>query len=214
MTLPFPQVKMPQQPARSGKPWTDSDYERLIAAVRSGLDAVQIAESIDRPQSTIASRVRMLLPVDVRQCPSDRVLPAAREAFESDDYDWRVTILQSPPPQPIVTPPPVVRRGVAGLQADDLGTIAFSLAQTGGTRCAELLTRVCAEMPSAPGAQGVAEDLAIRWLRRSGALVGWHDSAERAAHEWLASADGWTPSATLPPTTWEYGSHIGAESPY
>ncbi|WP_167131469.1 hypothetical protein [Paramicrobacterium chengjingii] len=187
-TVSFPQ----EQGSRYGEPWNDSDYEALISAVRSGFEQQHIADEIGRPRSTILTRVRKLLPVDVRGCPSDRVLPAARDAFSSDDYDWRVTILQSPPPAPIVTPPPVVRHGVAGLSADDLGTIAFSLALTGGTTCAELLERVCAEFPKTPGSRRVAESLAIQWLRRSGTVLDGYEQAVQAACEWLAAADGWS----------------------
>lgn len=201
------------QASRYGQPWTDEDYEGLISAVRSGLDEQQIAKALGRPSSTVLGRIRKLLPVEVRQCPYDRVLPAARDAFEAEGYDWRVTILHSPPPRPIVTPAPIVRHGVAGLSADELGTIAFSLASTGGTRCAELLERVCAEMHSESDSQNIARDLAAQWLRRSGAPIGWGEYATQAAHDWLSSADGWSLSA---PHSRRYGWEPGPEwdTPY
>ncbi|WP_166998148.1 hypothetical protein [Paramicrobacterium fandaimingii] len=192
-TMSFPQQQVSRhQGSRHGEPWNDDDYEALISEVREGSDDQRIAAAIGRARGTILTRVRKLLPVDMRRCPADRVLPAARVEFARDDYDWRVTILQSPPPAPIVTPPAIVRHGIAGLSADDLGTIAFSLALTGGTQCAELLARVCAELPTAPGSRRIAEDLAIQWLRRSGALLHGDEHAVHAANDWLASADGWS----------------------
>lgn len=223
--LPAPQAQtwQPQTPqsqapharaSRHGQPWTDDDYEGLISGVRSGLDEPEIARTLGRPSSTIIARTRMLLPVEVRQCPHDRVLPAARDAFERDDYDWRTTILLTPPPRPIVTPPPVIRHGIAGLSADDLGTIAYSLASTGGTRCAELLETVCATLPNAPGSQDIARDLAARRLRRCGALIGWGEDAMHAADNWLSSADGWQPTHSSPrPYPWESESERGAPLP-
>ncbi len=96
--------------------------------VRDGADHDGIADGLQRPLSTVGTRVRRLLPVAERRCPSDRVLSAAREHLSDPAYDWRhVMLLSEPPRPPAPLPAPIIRGGISGLTDDDLVTTAYGL---------------------------------------------------------------------------------------
>lgn len=115
------------RPARSGQPWLDEDYEQLLELVREGHDVDDIANTIGRSHASVQSKVKALLPPEVRGAPSDRHLPALRAELTADrDYPWDEVILQMPPPAPVVTQV-IKRAGVAGLDDDELVVVAQAL---------------------------------------------------------------------------------------
>lgn len=66
------------RPARSGRPWTDEDYARLVELVRSGASEETIAADLGRAPNAVAYRVKRMLPVAEQGCVTDRGLPALR----------------------------------------------------------------------------------------------------------------------------------------
>lgn len=179
-------------PARSGEPWTDEDYEQLVALIRDGADHDEIATGLQRPLSTVGMRTRRLLPVEERRCPSDRVLPAARRHLSDPAYDWHHVMLLSEPPRPAAPlPPPVVRGGVPGLDDDDLVTTAY------GLLCAFRESRrpVVREVAQEVGRRGLEQDLigrrADHLLHRMGETVTSYTEAHDLARRWVLDAPAW-----------------------
>ena len=124
---PFAPVRGPDRPPRHGQPWTDEDYEHLVALVREGHDSPQIADALGRREGALAQRLRALLPPDQRACLADRVLPALRAAVrERPDYPWAEVMLTFPPPAPVVRHV-VERAGIGGLEDDLLVEVAWAM---------------------------------------------------------------------------------------
>jgi hypothetical protein len=131
------------------------------------------------------------LPPEVRGCPADRVLAAAREAFAEPGYDWRRTILLSPPP------PPVVQRtyaGVPGLESEDLVTVAYALIASGGTREGRLLETVGREIERRNETHHLVTLRTTRALHERGSFVD-HQGALSHAEDWVTRAEGWPEAA-------------------
>jgi hypothetical protein len=115
------------QPRRSGQPWTDDDYERLVALVREGHDVPAVAEALGRTEGAVTPRLRALLPPEQRSILADRVLPVLRgHVRERPDYPWAEVLGQASPPAPVVQEV-VHRAGVAGLESDLLVEAAWAL---------------------------------------------------------------------------------------
>lgn len=111
-------------PARTGQPWTDADYEALLDGCRRGTDLTSLSEELGRSVVAVLDRARRMLPVEERALPRDRALPRLGELLQQDpDYDWDAAMRASPPPRP-VEHPVYVRRGLAGLQPEELLAIA------------------------------------------------------------------------------------------
>jgi hypothetical protein len=145
------------QPRRSGQPWTDDDYERLVALVREGSDVPAAADALGRTEGAVTSRLRALLPPEQRSILADRVLPTLREHVrERPDYPWAEVLAQGSPPAPIVQEV-VHRAGVAGLEADLLVEAAWAMLHC-ETAEAESVREVCLEVE----ARGLDDSLVER----------------------------------------------------
>lgn len=180
-------VSRQRRPHRSGQPWTDDDYEQMLALVREGHDADDIADSIGRSPQAVAGKMRAVLPVAQRSCPSDRVLGALRAQVTDDPaYPWAEIVLQSPPPPPIVRQV-VHREGVGGLEDDDLVTIAWALLASEGAD-EDVLQGVCREVRERSLTRRVTERFARSLMRRTPPVMS--DEAYEAAVRWFEEAAG------------------------
>lgn len=145
---PTPEDTPSPGPARAGQPWTDADYEALVDGCRRGTDLTSLSEELGRSVVAVLDRARRMLPAEERGLPRDRALPRLRELLEQDpDYDWDAAMRASPPPPP-VEHPVYVRRGLAGLQPEELLAIAEVLVlepRGGGAVRRRLLGAVRAE---------------------------------------------------------------------
>jgi hypothetical protein len=175
------------RPHRSGQPWTDDDYEQMLALVREGHDADHIAGSIGRSPQAVAGKMRAVLPVEQRSCPTDRVLGALRAQVTHDpDYPWAEIVLQTPPPPPIVRQV-VHREGVGGLEDDDLVTIAWALIACEGAD-EDVLQRICREVRERSLTRRVTDRFARSLMRRTPPVMS--DEAHEAAVRWFEEAAG------------------------
>lgn len=206
----------PPPPARSGEPWTDEDYERLVALLREGADHQGIAEGLQRPMSTVGVRVRRLLPVQERRCPADRVLVAARGHLSDPAYDWRHVMLLSEPPRPPVAPPaPAVREGVRGLDDADLITVAYSLLRAFRDSETRLLREVAGEVEG----RGIVHRLVRRRVDRllhgndEAAVMLLRSDVDRTAWEWVMDAPAWRPRHDEP-GPWGYDPSEDDDEPW
>jgi hypothetical protein len=133
------------QPRRSGQPWTDDDYERLVTLVREGQDVPAIAGALGRTEGAVTPRLRALLPPEQRAILADRVLTTLRgHVQDRPDYPWAEIMVQLPPPAPVVEEV-VHRAGVAGLEADLLVEAAWAMLHC-ETAEAEAVREVCLEV--------------------------------------------------------------------
>lgn len=144
-----------QGPVRSGRPWTDEETTRMVALVRDGSDTDAIAAQLRRGVTSAMNRLRRMLPLEHRSCPSDMVVSALRDHLGDPDYDWRATMLLRPAPRPVVRPPEIVRSGVAGLVDDDLVEIAHSVLLDDRATTAALRERLVEEVRQ----RGIASDV-------------------------------------------------------
>lgn len=114
----------PLLPSPSPKPpaWTDATLTDLVTSIRAGLDLEALATRFARSTQAVTNRLRLLLPVEERKCPGDRVLPRLREVLADEAYDWRGALLRTPPPAPIIRHE---IQGLAGLSEHHL--LAFTL---------------------------------------------------------------------------------------
>jgi hypothetical protein len=180
-------LRRARRPSRSGQPWTDDDYEQMIALVREGHDLDDVADSLGRSPQAVTGKMRAVLPVDQRACPPDRVLPALRaEVTDDPAYPWADIVLQSPPPPPVVRQV-VHREGVAGLEDDDLVTIAWALIACEGADD-EVLASVCREVHSRALTRRVTSRFARSLMRRTPPVMS--DEAHEAAVRWFEEAAG------------------------
>lgn len=77
------------EPARRGEGWTDDDHERLIEAIRGGLDLGEVADRLQRSRGSIRSRARRLVPGGASSA-GRHAFEALRTAVLADPaYDWK-----------------------------------------------------------------------------------------------------------------------------
>lgn len=171
------------KPKRSGKLWEALDYELLVEGVREGLDVPALAERVGRVDSSVAQRLRRLLPLPQRECLADQVLPALRTALADPDYDWQAEMLLMPPPRPIVHQE-VIRTGLDGLTADDAVTIAYALLASCGDAESALFARLLPRLDEDDLLDDLIELRAQRAVRSSPCSIP-QDSAWAHATYWV-----------------------------
>ncbi|MFI2363314.1 hypothetical protein [Promicromonospora sp. NPDC019610] len=140
---------MPEElegPDRTGRPWTDEETARIVRWVRDGADEHTVIARSRRSGPSVVSRMRRMLPLEHRSCPTDMVVAALRGHLRDPDYDWRATMLLTPPPRPIIRSPDIVRTGVAGLTDADLVGIAHSVLLDDRAATADLRERLVGEV--------------------------------------------------------------------
>ncbi|NNG18379.1 hypothetical protein HJ590_02100 [Naumannella sp. ID2617S] len=184
--LPTP----PSRPRNHGQPYTDEDHEQLVKLAREGRDADAIAEALGRTRPVVLQRMRRLLPLDHRGCPTDRILSALRAAIAEPDYDWRTTVLLTPPPPPPAPVQEVLRTGLAGLDPDQLVRVTHAVAVSATPGSQDLLDELAREVAR----QHLEHRLVAlhqRHLRRTnrGDLATDRDTAEAWAAELLRGGD-------------------------
>ncbi|MDR7381445.1 hypothetical protein [Promicromonospora iranensis] len=131
-----------QERTRSGHPWTDEETTEMVALARGGADADAIAAQVRRGVASVLNRLRRMLPLEHRSCPSDMIVSALRDHLRDPGYDWRANMLLTPAPRPVVRPPDIVRTGVTGLVDDDLVGITHSVLLDDRAVTAELRGRL------------------------------------------------------------------------
>lgn len=116
---------LPTPPRRTSPvPWSDESLVDLIASVRAGADLEALCARFGRGSQAMNARLRLLLPVEERKCPLDRLLPRLREVLEDPHHDWKQVMLLKPPPVPIIRPE---YKGLPGLSDDHLVHVAAAL---------------------------------------------------------------------------------------
>lgn len=179
------------RPHKSGQPWTDEDYEQMVASVRDGNDVDIVAQTLQRPVTSIGPRLRRLLPVEERRCPGDRVLAAAHRHLSDPAYDWASIMLLSEPPRPIQQPPDVVNRGVAGLSNTELVSCAYALLCLHHDVDPDLLARLSREVHARRLEDRVAARRVEHLLHRSTESAVTRLDADEVAWRWMHDAPGW-----------------------
>lgn len=187
---PRPAARSPgvDRPSRSGEPWTDEDYQRILVAVREGAtDMADVAARIGRTLGPTTSKARRLLPLAERSAPPDRVCLLLREHQDDPQYDWRRTTLEEPPPRPVVQPPALT--GIAGLPGADLVTIGYAVALAAGLIDEDVVARLGEELYRRGLAYQLVEHRTERLVQ--GAEICW-EQARAEADAWVARtfADG------------------------
>ena len=135
-----------QGPTRSGRPWTDEETAKIVDWVRGGADFGAITTRSGRGSTSVLNRMRRMLPLEHRSCPPDMVVATLRDHLRDQDYDWRATMLLTPPPRPIVRSPEIVRTGVAGLTDGDLVRVTHSVLLDDRAATADLRERLVGEV--------------------------------------------------------------------
>lgn len=80
------------EPARAGNGWTDDDHDRLVDAIREGLDLGEVADRLQRTHGSIRSRARRLAPAGAL-IAGRHGFDALRSALLSDPaYDWKARL--------------------------------------------------------------------------------------------------------------------------
>lgn len=204
--MPPPVPPRAEPPPRSGHPWTDAEYEQILAAVREGVtDIVLIAERIGRGVSPTMTKARRLLPLAERSAPVDRVLRLLREHLDDPDYDWQRTTLEEAPPRPVVQPPALT--GVAGLTSEDLTAIGYAVGLAAPVVDEDLVLRVGRELYRRGATHELVAYRAEQLVQRG--EIGW-DRALAEADTWVARAfaaarqgrEGWAPHEYPAPVYW------------
>ncbi|WP_146237449.1 hypothetical protein [Georgenia satyanarayanai] len=171
-----------EQPPNAGQPWTDADYEEIVAAAREGVtDMEDVATRLGRARNPTLMKARRLLPPAERTAPPDRVMRLLREHLEEPDYDWERVTLEELPPRPVVNPPALT--GVAGLTREDLVRICYALALVGGVAGEDLMSRVTGEVRRRCLVPELVE-LRVHRLLHLGAEVTW-EHARSDAGRWV-----------------------------
>lgn len=76
------------EPSRRGEGWTEDDHERLIDAIREGLDLGEVADRLQRSRGSIRSRARRLVPGGA-SAAGRHAFDALRTAVLADPaYEW------------------------------------------------------------------------------------------------------------------------------
>jgi hypothetical protein len=203
-----PQVPRPRRdargrPGRSGQPWADEDYERLVALVREGHDVPAIADALERTEGAVTPRLRALLPPEQRAILADRVLPTLRgHVREQPDYPWAEIMVRLPPPAPVVQRVEHLA-GAAGLEVALLLEAAWALLHC-ETADADAVREICDEVV----ARGLDEELTSRLVAALLCRVppATPDEARYAAMARLDRARGLTSSRSrYDQHPWEHG---------
>lgn len=173
-------------PARSGQPWRQPDYEKLVELCRRGQDAEEIAVELGRSQATVLERARRMLPVAERGLPRDRALHRLAEHLRSPDYDWDGAMLRSAPPAPVEHR--VYRRaGVAGLGTEELLAVAelLALVPHGGLQVrAEVMSRIEQDVRLVGQLEERVGRLVVQRALRLADEHTWVDERHEADHRW------------------------------
>ncbi|WP_413452877.1 hypothetical protein AA0Y32_08480 [Georgenia phoenicis] len=193
-----------EQPPNAGQPWTDADYEEILAAAREGVtDIDDVAKRLGRTHHPTFMKAKQLLPVGERAAPVDRIMRLLREHLDDPDYDWQRTTLEKPPPPPIIKPPALT--GIAGLESDDLVRIAYALTFVPDVAGEDLLTRIGRQLQTRYLRSRLIDLRAERVERRN--EVGW-GQAVLDATGWLdrvlpsAGREPWYPDDDAPEYYW------------
>lgn len=209
MTLhPLPPPSRRPRPPRSGEPWTESDYATLVRLCREGRTARDIAAELGRSDASVADRASRMLPLDERGGPRDLSVHRLRHHLQQDDdYDWQAALMQTPPPRPVVehVHPPPVRRGIPGLDDDELVTLAELLSQTSASASDESRRALSVDI----GRQILHRGLEERVLER--ATDHAQERAQRLVEDCYGAAfGGWCPPPRRGPIELEPGD-VGRE---
>ncbi|MBD8060975.1 hypothetical protein [Oceanitalea stevensii] len=171
-----------EQPPNAGQPWTDAEYEEILAAAREGVtDMDHVATRLGRSRNPTLMKARRLLPPAERSAPPDRVMRMLREHLEEPDYDWERVTLEELPPRPVINPPALT--GIAGVDREDLVRICYALALAGGVAGEDLMSRVTREVLKR-GLTFALIELRVDRLLHLGAEVTW-DEARADAGRWV-----------------------------
>lgn len=172
---------------RSGQPWTDAEYQQILAAAREGVrDIEEVATRIGRAPSPTLAKARRLLPVDERAAPVDRVLPLLRAHQEDPAYHWQRVSLEEPPPRPVIQPPALT--GIRGLPPGDLVSVGYAVGLAGAAVMDDdVVTRVGDELQRRGLLAELREYRTERLLRWSGAEI-TRAEAHAEADDWLERA--------------------------
>ncbi|OYN93103.1 hypothetical protein [Enemella evansiae] len=194
-------------PARNGQSYTDDDHETMVTMAREGAPVEAIARKLQRQPAALLVRMRKLLPPAQRHCPTDRVLPALQAAADRPDYDWRVVVLESPPPPPVQK---VIRAGIEGLDTDQLLLITHAVGVLREPGTEELVQ----ELATAVRERGLTRSLIeqhLSLLRRTdrGSLANDRDVADA----WVADLTG---DRIQHPDrwSWQYADWAEPDDPY
>lgn len=171
------------EPARAGLPWDDDDHETLVRFAKERADLATIARAVQRGESATWQRLRLLLPVEHRKCPRDRIVPALHDAVQQPGYDWRAVILQTPPPPPVHE---IVRTGLDGLADDDLAQLAHVVALCRESEVDDLKIRL-ARRVDARGLRHLFVRLHVEHLVLRGMTGRAQQELWPAAREWFDS---------------------------
>src|SRR5690606_15311213 len=170
-------------PPRSGQPWTDAEYEQILAAAREGVsDIAEVAERIGRSPQPTLQKAKRLLPVAERSAPVDRVLPLLRKHLEDPEYDWQRVTLEDPPPRPVINPPALT--GIRGLRSPELVALSYAVGLAAEAVDESVVDQVGEELYRRGLHHELVRYRAERVVRRPGAEV-TYDEAELDAFAWL-----------------------------
>ncbi|MCK0112831.1 hypothetical protein MWU75_11835 [Ornithinimicrobium sp. F0845] len=140
---------------------------------REGASITELAEALERKERAVLLRAKRLLPLDQRGVPEDRITAHLHRVLtEDDDYDWEHHLAATPPPRPVVNhlPAPEVRRGIPGLEDEELLAIAGLVIRLG----------------EATGTVDLRDDLA-REIERRDLGDRLESNLARDARRWLAN---------------------------
>jgi transposase-like protein len=191
---PARRLHRPGAAPRTGEPWTDADYQQIVAAAQEGVtDMDEVARRVGRTRHPTLVKARRLLPVAERSAPIDRVMTMLREHLEDPAYDWRRASLENPI-RPVYQPPPLM--GLSGLTTDDLTQIGYALALAGQAVDRDVVERVGGELVRRGALGEVLTHRTQRLLRQPGAEITW-SQATADAEAWVervfAPEHGWVP---------------------
>jgi hypothetical protein len=158
--------------------WTEEENEQVVALVRGGATLDAVAAQLKRSSTSVVSRMRRMLPLEHRSCPNDRVTIALHGHLRDPDYDWQAQMLLTPPPRPVVQPPSVIHRGLAGLPDDELVAVTHSVLLDDRATTAELRTRLVDEVRQRRLA-GAVEASHEAYLATRREAVGFRDPEEQ-----------------------------------
>ena len=196
------------RPPRSGEPWTETDYATLVRLCREGRSATDIAAELGRSDASVADRASRMLPLDERGGPRDLSVHRLRHHLQQDaDYDWQAALVQTPPPRPVVehVHPPQVRRGIPGLEDEQLVTLAELLSQTSASVSDEARRVLTADIGRQILHRGLEERVIARAADRA------QERARRMVDDsYDATFGGWCPPPRRGPLGLEPGD-VGRE---
>lgn len=80
------------EPARRGEGWTDDDHERLVEAIRRGLDLGEVADRLQRSRGSIRSRARRLATGGASSVGPHAFEELRAEVLADPAYDWKARL--------------------------------------------------------------------------------------------------------------------------